>query len=284
MKLFEKLIGRNVPMCFVGLLKHRYIEQTMQLKWSKHLSEPFHVTNGVRQGGILSPYLFGAYLDDLSIELNNIITGCYIGEVLLRHLMFAGDICVFCPSERGLQSRCVSGLCRIAWNYFNYNKTVCMTFKTKERKQHGHPVADMILSFQMKKTIQRQLRYQYCAANKLWASFSRCSNAVKSARFRSVCSLHPCMHHNYGVFSRRHTRRDCVWPILLVAGLHTTCRGAHVLVQCNIPTFEALLKKMYPFLERCKKSKNVWLRALMQSDCLYSSLFFAHYNRILLFD
>ena len=29
------------------------------------------------------------------------------------------------------------------------------------------------------KDIQRQLRCQYCAANKLRASFSRCSNAVK---------------------------------------------------------------------------------------------------------
>jgi len=39
---------------------------------------------------------------------------------------------------------------------------------------------------------------------------------------------------------------------------------------------------MYLFLERCRKSKNVWLRALMQSDCLYSSLFFEHlhYSRI----
>ena len=53
-------------------------------------------------------------------------------------------------------------------------------------------------------------------------------------------------------------------------------------VQCNI-TFEALLcKYKYLFLERCRKSNNVWLRALMQSDCLYSSLFFEHYNRILL--
>ena len=56
-------------------------------------------------------------------------------------------------------------------------------------------------------------------------------------------------------------------------------------VQCNIPTFEALLRKYkYLFLERCRKSNNVWLRALMQSDCLYSSLFFEHYNRILLCD
>ena len=56
-------------------------------------------------------------------------------------------------------------------------------------------------------------------------------------------------------------------------------------VQCKIPTFEALLRKYkYLFLERCRKSNNVWLRALMQSDCLYSSLFFEHYNRILLCD
>jgi len=54
-------------------------------------------------------------------------------------------------------------------------------------------------------------------------------------------------------------------------------------VQCNIPTFEALLRKnTHLFLERCRKSNNIWLRTLMQSDCLYSSLFFEHYNRILL--
>jgi len=54
-------------------------------------------------------------------------------------------------------------------------------------------------------------------------------------------------------------------------------------VQCNIPIFEALLRKYtYLFLERCRKSNNIWLRALMQSDCLYSSVFFEHYNRTLL--
>jgi len=52
----------------------------------------------------LSAYLFAVYLDDLSTELNKIKTGCYIGEVSLNHLMFADDICVFCPSVRGLQT------------------------------------------------------------------------------------------------------------------------------------------------------------------------------------
>jgi len=35
-------------------------------------------------------------------------------------------------------------------------------------------------------------------------------------------------------------------------------------VQCNIPTFEALLRKYkHLFLERCRKSNNIWLHALM---------------------
>jgi len=46
MKLFDTRIQTKVPMCFVRLLKHWYKEQTMQIKWVKHLSDPFHVING----------------------------------------------------------------------------------------------------------------------------------------------------------------------------------------------------------------------------------------------
>ena len=93
-------------------------------------SDPFHVSNGMRQGGVLSPYLFSVYVGDLSNELNSIKVGCSIGKVLLNHLMFADDICVFYSSVRWLQrmldvcqayaeSHCV---------IFNCNKTVRMTF------------------------------------------------------------------------------------------------------------------------------------------------------------
>jgi len=41
--------------------------------------------------------------------------------------------------------------------------------------------------------------------------------------------------------------------------------------QCNIPMFEVLLRKK--FQERCRKSNNTRLSAMMQSDCLYSCLF-----------
>ena len=38
------------------------------------------------------------------------------------------------------------------------------------------------------KDIMRQLRYQYCAANKLRSSFSRCTVDVKNVLFRSFCT------------------------------------------------------------------------------------------------
>jgi len=190
------------------LLKHWYKEQTMQIKWGKHFSELFHVSNGVRQGGALSPYLFAVYLDDLSNELNNIKAGCYIGEVLVNHLMFADDICVLCPSVRWLQR--ILDVCQVyAESHeisFNCSKTVCMTFKAKSARSTATPVLKLCCQYvnsvdqykylgilldtklSVDKDIQRQLRYQYCAANKLRASFSRCSNAVKNVLFRSFCT------------------------------------------------------------------------------------------------
>jgi len=76
--------------------------------------------------------------------------------------------------------------------------------------------------------------------------------------------LRPCMHHSYGGISESHACKQWLWPIILDAGFHTTCPGERVLVvmthqvQCNIPTFEAVLrKKILLCLERCRRSNNV---------------------------
>ena len=109
--------------------------------------------------------------------------------------------------------------------------------------------------------------------------------------FFFVPFVRPGMHRNYGVISESQACKDFVWPIILDAELYTTCPGERVLVvmtrqvQCDIPTSEAILRKnMYLFLERCRRSNSVWLPGWTKSDCLYSSLFFEHHNRILLCD
>ena len=95
---------------------------------------------------------------------------------------------------------------------FNCSKTVCMMFKAMTAKSTAIPLLTLgvlkvksvscykylgiVLDIELSddKDIQRQMRYQYEAVNKLLASFSRWSNAVKNVLFLSVG---PCMHHNY---------------------------------------------------------------------------------------
>ena len=51
------------------------------------MSDPFHVSNGVCQGSVLSSYLFAVYMDDLSCELNKINAGCMVENLKLNHSM-----------------------------------------------------------------------------------------------------------------------------------------------------------------------------------------------------
>ena len=52
--------------------------QTFCVKWGCTTSEFFTVSNGVRQGGILSPYVFIVHIDDQSKMLISAGTGCSI--------------------------------------------------------------------------------------------------------------------------------------------------------------------------------------------------------------
>ena len=98
-KLFVKLKERGVPDSIVRILAYWYANQSMQVRWGSGVSAPFSVSNGVRQGGLLSPSLFNLYMDDLSVKLNNCNTGCRVGN----HLMYADDLALLSPSSAGFQ-------------------------------------------------------------------------------------------------------------------------------------------------------------------------------------
>jgi len=203
-------------------------------------------------------------------------------------------------------------VCRIAWDYFQLQQN-CFVWRLRlkvQKLKHSH--SSLEIGWSIRKICWQiqisgdfigywALRWQrhsetiaisifYCAANKLRASFSRCSNAVKNIIFRSICTP---MYTSQLLWCN--FRKSCMERLWVAYNFG--CRALYNLpwrasvsshqVQCNIPTFEALLRKYkYLFLERCRKSNNVWLYALInavtESDCLYLSLFFEHYNRILL--
>ena len=76
--LFQKLIHKNLSPIFVRLLMKMYMSQVASVRWEKKLSSIFSVTNGVKQGAVLSSILFCIYINELIKRLIRNKTGCWI--------------------------------------------------------------------------------------------------------------------------------------------------------------------------------------------------------------
>ena len=78
--------------------------KSCNLGWSGRFSFSFSVKNGVRQGAVSSPILFGIYIDKLIKLLRNSGLGCTIGSFYYGVQVYADDIILLCPSRLGLQA------------------------------------------------------------------------------------------------------------------------------------------------------------------------------------
>jgi hypothetical protein len=92
----------------------------------------FHVSNGVRQGSVLSPVLFAVYLDGLLAELSGSGVGCYWGSLFAGAFCYADDIVLLAPCASALRT-----MLDICSSYavshgleFNANKTQLICFHT----------------------------------------------------------------------------------------------------------------------------------------------------------
>ena len=131
--LFQKLITKDFPVFIIKILAYWYCHQEMHVRWRSTSTSSFHVSNGVKQGGILSPMLFNVYIDQLSIRLNRSGNGGDIGGHLINHLCYADDLCLISLSSAGMQS-----LLDIINSYaiehvltYNSNKSYSLCFKPK---------------------------------------------------------------------------------------------------------------------------------------------------------
>ena len=102
-KLFALLIDRGLCPLTARFLIQLYTNQVLRIKWSDYLSENINVSNGVKQGGILSPILFIVYMDVLLLRLKQSKVGCYIGNNFCGALGYADDVALLCPSLSSLK-------------------------------------------------------------------------------------------------------------------------------------------------------------------------------------
>ena len=62
---------------------------------SSIFSDSWVATRGVRQGGVLSAFLFSLYLDDIKTEISAMPVGCRLGVNKINVQAYADDIIFF---------------------------------------------------------------------------------------------------------------------------------------------------------------------------------------------
>ena len=75
----------------------------MSVKYGEDFSDKWNLERGVRQGGILSAFLFCVYLDDILGSMKKCIYGCKVGINLINCIAYADDVVLMAPTATGLQ-------------------------------------------------------------------------------------------------------------------------------------------------------------------------------------
>ena len=94
--LFKILLDRKVCPQPIKLLYYMYTNQNCYVKWLDERSAPFTVSNGVKQGGVISPLLFSLYIDNIFTE--HLDLGCFVGPTYVGAFGYADDISLISPS------------------------------------------------------------------------------------------------------------------------------------------------------------------------------------------
>ena len=201
-KLFQLLIKRNVNPLIIRCLVYMYTNQYMNIKWNCSMSKYFSTSNGVKQGGVLSPILFGTYIDELLSLLRNSGYGCKVGHLYCGAIGYADDVSFISPSLHALKMMCDISLAfasefDIKFNpikcqllYYGKCKNVSLDFDgvvicASDKATHlGHIIGPNVSESVMlnaSATLTRSINF-------VLHNFSHCSYDVKYALFKSYCT------------------------------------------------------------------------------------------------
>ena len=80
-----------------------YTSSTSSVIWDNQQSKPFPCCQGVRQGGVLSPFLYCLFVDELLDNLAKSGFGVSIDDVYCGSPMFADNLALVASSPEELQ-------------------------------------------------------------------------------------------------------------------------------------------------------------------------------------
>jgi len=101
--LVDKLKRSDLPLSVVAIIDYMLNNAFVNVCFGNYVSNEWRVTNGVRQGGILSPLLFNFYINECIERVSSMPVGCRICFQPANIIGYADDILLLSPSARGLQ-------------------------------------------------------------------------------------------------------------------------------------------------------------------------------------
>ena len=131
--LFKKLIERKIPYLILCLIVNWHDDIITVVSWMNHASLSVRLHSGVRQEGILNPFLFAVYVDDLLHLLSASKIGCFISDYCLNSIMHADDLILIALSVadlRKLLNICIAFFDKVDMP-INYSKSKCMRVGTR---------------------------------------------------------------------------------------------------------------------------------------------------------
>ena len=78
--IFRRLLDRQLPAVAARVLSFIYVEQTTPVVWgpSRRCSSSFRLTNGTRQGSVISPTIWVVYCQELLDRLRSLGISCHL--------------------------------------------------------------------------------------------------------------------------------------------------------------------------------------------------------------
>ena len=129
--LFTTLLDTNMPPLLVYILKFLCENIGVRVNVNNEFGSTFKVGNGTRQGGILSPFLFNFYINEVFNSVSSLSEGCRIGFRTANIFGYADDILLCAPTVSGLQIL-IDNVCDILDKLclpINFDKCVYIVFR-----------------------------------------------------------------------------------------------------------------------------------------------------------
>lgn len=248
-KLFNLLIERGVNPLYIRCLLYMYTNHELNVHWNGQTSDYFPTSNGVKQGAVISPILFGIYIDELLVRLKKAGYGCWIGHLFCGAFSYADDVSLVAPNLY-----CLKMMCNVCSTFakdfsltFNPSKCKLINFGkddnirfhfdgqkvevVREGTHLGHLIGPGVSNH-----IFRQASYDLTRqTNYVLANYSVCDVRTIYQLFKSYCTafygccLWDLQHRDICTFYT--TWRVCIRKILKLPA-RTHCKLLPLLAQC----------------------------------------------------